>query len=148
MTTFVLDTYCGGYCGACPQYLATKAGNAAELGLEECFGCKSGAVAQTWCATCPLKSCAEDRGIEFCFECPDYPCPQLDAFKNMPECPYHQEIYDSFAVIAERGKDAWLADMRKRWSCPDCGRAATWWDTTCAGCGVAMQGYDKPSPVK
>jgi len=145
VTSFVLDTYCGGYCGACPQYIATKEGKAEELGLEPCQGCKSDVLAESWCATCPLKSCAQGRGIEFCFECPEYPCSDLEDFKNLPECPYHQEIYDSMAIIAERGKDAWLLDMRKRWSCPGCGREATWWDYSCSGCGAALRGYVKPT---
>jgi len=34
---FVLQGYCGLYCGACPIMLNTKAG----AGTEQCYGCKS-----------------------------------------------------------------------------------------------------------
>lgn len=144
MTTFIPDAYCGLYCGACPQYLATQAGNAVELGLEECQGCKSSVLAPGWCATCSLKACARAKGVEFCFQCAEYPCPDLEGFKDSLDCPYHQEIYDHLETIAEHGKDTWLDEMRKRWSCPGCGRAASWWDLTCSGCGAALRGYERP----
>lgn len=144
MAAFVPDGYCGLYCGSCPQYLATKAGTAVELGLEACQGCKSDVVAADWCAICAHKECARDKGLDFCFECTDYPCPDLEDMRNAQEWPYHTEIYDYMATIKEQGKEAWLCQMKKRWSCPSCGTEATWWDLSCQDCGTPLKGYQKP----
>jgi len=145
MTAFIPDGYCGLYCGSCPSYLATKAGKAAELGLDECQGCRSDVVAKSWCAICTHKACARAKGVEFCYECDEYPCPDLEGFKNAPDWPYHTEIYDYMATIKTRGKEAWLCEMRTRWSCPSCGREASWWDLACQGCGTTLNGYKNPA---
>jgi hypothetical protein len=145
--TFVPDGYCGLYCGSCPSYLATKAGKATELGLDECQGCKSGVVAKSWCAACTLKACAREKGVEFCYECVDFPCQDLEDFKNASDWPYHSEIYDYMTIIKEAGQEAWLCSMRIRWGCPSCGKEASWWDQTCTDCGAVLNGYRKPTPT-
>lgn len=144
MSEFIPDGYCGLYCGACPQYLATRAGNAAELGLEDCQGCRSEVVAAGWCAICTLKACARNKGVEYCYECSEYPCRDLEDFKNSEDCPYHSEIYGYMATISQVGKDEWLAQMKARWGCPSCGKGATWWDLSCGECETVLRGYRKP----
>jgi hypothetical protein len=144
MTMFVPDGYCGLYCGACPRYLATKAGNAIELGMQPCQGCRSDGVGEGWCEICSYKACAKEKGLEFCYECAEYPCKDLEGFKTDSACPYHCEIYGYMDTIKEVGKEAWLAQMKERWGCPSCGREATWWDLACAGCGTELRGYEKP----
>ena len=137
---YVLDGYCGLYCGACPNLLGAKAG--AEQ--DTCFGCKSPAVSSGWCAICDLKACARAKGWDFCYQCADYPCPKLEAFKNSQEYPYHQEVYDYMAVIAQEGVESWLEKMKIRWACPECQQEASWWDLTCQHCGQKLNGYKKP----
>lgn len=134
-----LDGYCGLYCGSCPHLLNAKAGIASNA----CFGCKSGQAAE-WCRTCALKKCARDKGVAFCYECLEYPCPDLEGFKASAEYPYHREIYDYMDIIRNEGKDVWLEKMKVRWSCPGCGREASWWDMSCRRCGTALDGYVKP----
>ncbi len=143
-SAFIPDGYCGLYCGSCASYLATKRGELGKRPHEEsCRGCKSDTLG-TWCAQCPLKACARQKGLEFCIQCKEFPCAQLEGFKNDPNYPYHGEVYDSMAIFAKEGKDRWLSEMKKRWSCPQCGREASWWDMTCGECGRALKGYGKP----
>ena len=133
--TRAADGYCGLYCGSCPQFLSTEP--------DSCLGCKSGRN-QGWCLTCTYKACARKRGIEFCYLCEKYPCAELNEFAYHPDYPYHQEIFAYMTTIRERGREAWLAEMKKRWSCPSCGREASWWDLSCGDCGAALKGYRKP----
>jgi hypothetical protein len=46
MSAFIPDGYCGLYCGSCPDYLATRAGNAEEPAESACRGCKSDLTAR------------------------------------------------------------------------------------------------------
>ncbi|MBN1440007.1 MAG: DUF3795 domain-containing protein [Anaerolineales bacterium] len=138
---YSLDGYCGLYCGACPIFLETKAGTAKEA----CRGCKSGLNAE-WCRVCNLKACARSKGVEFCSACEEYPCEKLKGFADMEEYPYHREIFEYMKTIDREGKAAWLEGMKARWSCPECGQEASWWDTACTRCGTALRGYSKPKP--
>jgi hypothetical protein len=141
---FVSDAYCGLYCPACPNYMNTEKNPDAPRVTETCRGCKSDVLCLSWCDHCTLKACAQTHGVDFCHECGEYPCRNLNDFKNDPRYPYHVEVYDSLGIIKSQGKDAWLAGMAKRWSCPACGTAFNWWTQTCATCGKPVKGYAKP----
>ncbi len=139
---FIADAYCGLYCGSCPQFLAARRGEL-SAGQAECRGCRSESTAG-WCAECTLKDCARKKGIEFCHLCAEYPCDSLKGFASHPDYPYHREIFGYLEAIKSRGRDAWLGEMKKRWSCAACGREASWWDLSCEKCGAALNGYKKP----
>ena len=47
---------CGITCGKCPEYTAKR-----------CPGCRPNEI-------CPLPACAKERGLDFCFQCKDFPC--------------------------------------------------------------------------
>lgn len=142
--SFKPDGYCGLYCAACPSYLATQIGDFKELGLAECKGCKSHTVTGEWCKDCPLKKCAQKKGLEFCSECDEYPCDALEKFKTDKQFPYHSEVYDYMKYITEKGKEAWLKKMKKRWHCKICGEPFDWWTNICSECGAETKGYLKP----
>jgi hypothetical protein len=139
---FSLDGYCGLYCGACPTLLGSRAGTEQK----PCHGCKS-EITSGWCLICDLKACAREKGLDFCSACGQYPCEKLESFKTSAEYPYHREVYDYMSIINSEGKAAWLDKMKSRWSCPACGRQASWWDTSCKECGTGMNGYIKPDPA-
>jgi hypothetical protein len=48
---------CGIYCEKCPKFLKGQ-----------CSGCGENPV-------CKMPGCAKKKGVEFCFECPEFPCP-------------------------------------------------------------------------
>jgi Protein of unknown function (DUF3795) len=139
---FRRDEYCGGYCGACPQFLASENGTLEQLAARRnstpdetrCHGCKS-VVVSGWCRICNLKQCAQKQGLEFCGECDQYPCADLQAFIDDPRYPYHTLVPQNLAAIREKGLDAWLAEQDVRWRCPACGTRHSWYDTTCPRCG-------------
>ena len=139
---YQLDGYCGLYCGACPVLLASQAGT----GEVTCQGCKSDQIKAGWCSVCTLKACAREKGLDFCYQCEQYPCEDLEAFKTDLNYPYHQEIYAYMEVIAQEGKAAWLEQIKTRWTCPQCGQKASWWDLACKNCGQALNGYQNPNP--
>lgn len=88
---------CGLVCTACDAYIATKnqdiealkamAANAGEqFGLEmtweesQCTGCLSEGQKIGYCATCGVRICASERGVENCAYCDDYGCETITAF--------------------------------------------------------------------
>lgn len=134
---YVLDGYCGLFCGACPVMLETKAGKAEN----PCHGCKSEQVAG-FCASCGIKACARSRGVEFCFECAELQsCKRLSDFMQQTDYPYHQAILKNLDVIRQQGIGKWLEMQDNRWRCGSCNNSHSWWDETCPQCGQAVDSY-------
>ncbi len=139
--TYRYDTYCGLYCGACHALRATEEGRVEEQAKawgrdpEEvmCHGCKSD-VLSGYCRTCGIKACAVERHVEFCFECTEYPCERLIAFRD-DEWPHHSAVTRNLAELERLGLAQWLEVQTARWRCPACGRKTSWYDETCPGCG-------------
>ncbi len=134
---FVLDGYCGLYCGACPDMLKTRAGKAAD----PCYGCKS-EHPTGHCATCGIKACARSKGYEFCDECAELSaCEKMRGFMIDPQWPYHQSVLKNMEAIRRGGLATWLEAQDKRWRCANCGASHSWWDETCPQCGQAVASY-------
>lgn len=142
--TFRYDTYCGLYCGACSVLVAneteqlTEAAGKWDMKPEElvCSGCKSG-VDCVYSQNCQLRKCAQDKQIEFCVECDDYPCQQLIDFRN-DDRPHHSAVLSNLNRIRKIGVRNWLTEQKTRWSCSMCGARFSWYDETCAQCGSKL----------
>ncbi len=140
------DSYCGLYCAACPILAATVKGEveakaaAWDLPAEDivCHGCKTKVNAGI-SADCVMRLCARDRGLDFCVECDDYPCGTVQTFQH-DRLPHHTLTAPNLEAISDHGVDEWLAEQKKRWSCPACGTAFTWYEEECQSCGGEL--YD------
>ena len=89
---------CGVDCYKCPIYIATKNNDeklrketAEQWGMDieklYCTMCdsKEGKLFY-WCAECPIRACAKEKGFVTCAECSDYPCEKLaEPFEKFPE---------------------------------------------------------------
>lgn len=146
MTNFRNDSVCGLYCGACPiltvtRYRETGAATGARLKgdfeKERCHGCRSDDVSD-WCADCNIKACATEKNLSFCFECDEFPCESLHQMEE-DQAPHHTGIIRNQRCMKESGPESWLASQEKRWSCPQCGLAFTWYESKCSNCGTALK---------
>ena len=147
MTRARLDAYCGLYCGACLIYRCTQDGHlataAATLGRPEeglaCDGCRSSRVTLA-CRDCWYRDCPAKRGFTSCAECPEMPCDSLKSLQT--RMPHLVEIVDNLRALRADGSTLWCAGQAKRWTCPSCGKATWWYETTCSTCGAAVpSGY-------
>jgi hypothetical protein len=127
-----LQGRCGMFCGECEIYMAystndTKSlqkmareqskvcGKTLEADDIKCLGCK-GTASACWGASCAIRRCAESRGIEFCYQCRDFPCRELESlFEKKPV------VRDNLKMISKIGPDAWVSTMMSK--SPDAGRA-------------------------
>lgn len=85
--------FCGDDCNACPRYIATQSGDVEQLkeiaamwnraGWREtvlppdqmiCNGCAS----VKWCRYDKIRKCAQEKGIDNCGKCNDYPCKKIE----------------------------------------------------------------------
>ncbi len=133
------DSYCGLYCGACKNmnpsqnYGATpQMGNDQSPNLE-CQGCKS-SESHITCNQCEIRICAQAKGIEWCSECPSYPCKMLLQFKS-DKNPHHSAIIANLEDIKNFGVAEWLSKQKYRWTCPKCDTRFSWYEKKCEKCG-------------
>lgn len=133
---------CGLFCEACTLYIATQEDPprlmalAARFGLSEdevrCNGCRSD-KRTTYCASCKMFACASRRGIDFCGECTEYPCPDLKQFQS--ERPHRIELWDNLEQIKTLGCKKWLETIREHYTCPQCRTINSAYDPRCRRCG-------------
>jgi len=114
---------CGLYCGECEIYLAhiNRDGEMKRSLAERisrsfgknvspesvvCQGCKSELC---WDEDCEIRMCAVAKGVDFCFECPDYPC---DKLKNFYDNGY-QKARVNMEGMRKIGVERWLKEMRQ-----------------------------------
>lgn len=86
--------YCGLNCAECEAFLATvnddndqrasiadawSEGYQRRLRPEDinCDGCTAGGRLVEFCAECPVRICAVERGLQSCAQCGDYACEEL-----------------------------------------------------------------------
>jgi hypothetical protein len=136
---YVLDAYCGVYCGACPAMLSTKAG---KIDVDkQCYGCKS-RKPTVYCATCGIKICAQSKGYEFCDQCGELKtCELIQKFVSDQQYPYGQCVLKNMEMIRNEGLSNWLELQDKRWRCKNCGAVHSWYHESCPQCGQAVADY-------
>ncbi len=138
-----LTAVCGLYCPACLIYIASheteeKRAELAQL-LDKppealhCDGCRA-EERYTYCRTCKMSACAQEKGLDFCGECDEYPCADLRAFQAAR--PHRLELWAAQARIGEAGWRQWLAEMAERYACPKCGTTNSAYNLACRECGA------------
>jgi hypothetical protein len=104
----ILAAPCGLYCGECSDYKAGK-----------CPGCR---MVKGYCLNveglCDTFACADGRGVEFCYECDDFPCNRLSPAADMASIiPQNIKVFN-LCFIQKQGLQAWIAqapEIRKRY---------------------------------
>lgn len=82
----------------------------AALSEGSCSGCRGGAA--TACnGACRVKDCVKERCVDFCFQCPDYPCQMHGLFPGL-EARWRENQDAMRASGAEAWYDATLARPR------------------------------------
>lgn len=76
-----------------------------------CPGCGGGAGNQS----CALARCSlEHGGIQFCWECPEYPCPRYNGFDDGDSFVPHRNRVQDIANARELGLEVYLAQLEEK----------------------------------
>lgn len=128
---------CGFYCGTCRHYLARAKDRLQEKHLK--YGCQGCRVQDKNCAwvkrDCTL---LRSNQIDFCFECPDFPCANLLKFDERHQRDDQISPILNLLHIQASGPQQWLAEQAVEWRCPACGGALCIMDRECYDCGASM----------
>ncbi len=119
---------CGLYCGVCGVLMAHRDNNqkfkeklAVVYGLSPedivCNGCLSDQRMQ-YCESCPVRSCAQEKGYAGCHQCDSWPCSLID---NFPIPVGKKVILRAIPAWKELGTEKWVEQEIDRYHCPHCG---------------------------
>ncbi len=114
---------CGLACFDCVVYLASedpglRARVAEQFGIPQervvCNGCRE---AEGKCPVVPMECtvypCAERRGVEFCCDCPDFPCDALHPYADQAgSLPHNTKVFN-LCLIKKMGLQPW-AEQKAR----------------------------------
>jgi hypothetical protein len=83
-----------------------------------CDGCR-GSLDAHWSSDCKMMLCAKKRGVQYCFQCEDFPCTLLYDFSS--DCiPHHRRTVENSRRMKEIGLDAWIEEQKRKGQCVFC----------------------------
>jgi hypothetical protein len=118
---------CGLFCGACPVFRASGDSALGErlaktLGvpLEQvsCLGCRveKGHIKVMGEPVCPTYDCCiQQKGLQFCYECGDFPCLKLAPCADKAQVlPHNTKVYN-LVLLQKMGVEKWLGGAQQLW---------------------------------
>ena len=126
---------CGMYCGICSAYLAQKNGLKGKgVKAPYCIGCRT---RNKKCAFLK-KRCRLllENKIEFCYECPTYPCDRLRHLDEKYRTFFRTSFIENLERIKKAGIQKFLEEKNKEWKCPKCGGTICCHNGICYSCGL------------
>ena len=138
-----LVAVCGLFCPSCPLYIGTHEdpkrlewfADRFNCSVEElkCEGCRSDTRCIFCRASCKMTRCANEKGLDFCGKCDEYPCNELRDFQT--RMPNRIELWQSQQRIKDVGYEQWFGEMMQHYACPECGTLNSAPDIACRKCG-------------
>lgn len=114
---------CGIYCGGCPVHtckdnpvmMGALKGRGLNPELIPCEGCRTNkGVCAFHEGECATYKCVQQKGVDFCFECDEFPCTFLYPCADRADILPHNMKIMNLTYIQKHGIKAWLlkqADM-------------------------------------
>ena len=108
---------CGMNCGICIGFFGYVLNG--KRRKNPCIGCRSGNKQCDFIKKqCEVLS---KEAIEYCFECTDYPCKNLEKLDRHYREKYNMSMIKNLEFIKENGVNMFLKQQEERYKCPECG---------------------------
>ncbi len=77
-----------------------------------CQGCRKDGCKMLM-GSCSTLKCAKEKGVEFCYECADFPCIKLQPLAEGAEkFPHNLKVYN-LTMIKNKGIEAWAEEVKE-----------------------------------
>jgi len=125
---------CGMNCLICSRHLAFKNNILNQgIGIPYCLGCRKKNNKCAFQKKCDLLSKSK---IEYCFQCPNFPCERLKKLDERYRNRYHMSMIENLEYIKENGIDQFLTWQEEKWRCPRCGGFVCCHNGLCFSCDL------------
>ena len=96
---------CGLNCGLCPRYHTS--------GTSQCPGC-SGNEFLTKHPKCGVLSCSQREGIEYCYQCAEFPCEKYNGAEQSDSFITHLNQLKDMEKVKNIGIDAYIVELNEK----------------------------------
>jgi len=121
---------CGITCAACYAHVRRK---------KPCPGCRSLEAGRPgYCDRCKIKACAVSRGLDLCFQCPNFPCTLVKHIDKRYRTSYQTSLIENGLRARAVGVEQHLREEQAKWTCPECGGTISLHHKTCSECGRSL----------
>ena len=122
---------CGMTCAVCYVHLKEK---------KPCLGCRGQDTSKPeHCRKCKIKDCASSQRIDFCFDCPSFPCVTIKRLDKSYRQRYQVSLIDNGIRIKTVGAEGHLLEEKEKWTCAQCGGVISLHDHACSECGMELE---------
>ena len=96
---------CGLNCGLCPRYYTA--------GQSRCPGCAGEGFTDAHCG-CGMLSCCQRKGLEYCFQCEEFPCPKYEGVDQSDSFITHLNQFKDMEKAVRIGIEAYEAELNQK----------------------------------
>ncbi len=90
---------CGIFCGTCPKYIDNKCRGASHhCKVRKCKG---------------IYVCSKNRGLNFCYECKNFPCSRFKQFAKSWST-LGQDLIENQKLLQKLGESEWLEQFNNQ----------------------------------
>ena len=103
--SYPLFAACGINCGLCPRYYT--------VGQSRCPGCAGEGFSDVH-PTCGVLSCCQRKGLEYCFQCDEFPCKKYSGAGESDSFVTHQNQFRDMEKAKRIGLEAYAAELNAK----------------------------------
>lgn len=83
-----------------------------------CEGCR-GSLDTHWSSDCKMLLCEKNKKLEYCFQCEDFPCTNVNEFAS-DGVSHHKRTVENAKRMKEIGLETWIAEQKRKGQCLFC----------------------------
>lgn len=117
---------CGMNCLVCYKHCYHK---------KPCGGCRnSDKEKPEHCRNCRIKDCIGDKGLAYCYECPEHPCRLIKNLEKSYQKRYRVSLVENSEFVGRYGLERFMERQKETYTCPICGGVISVHDGECSEC--------------
>ena len=95
------------------------------------------------CKACTIKACVQSKGLNYCFECCDFPCKAIKNMEKSYKKRYGSSLLENAQYVKNHGMIEFQSKERRKWICTICHGVVSLHDGVCSECGEKSEQYSK-----
>lgn len=100
-----------------------------------CAGCSQNDTGKPeHCRKCKIKDCVQEKSLNYCFECLDYPCKRLKNLEKSYQTRYGASLIENSLFVKTNGLTTFMEIQKQKYTCPNCGGIISIHDRECSEC--------------
>lgn len=121
---------CGIDCSLCYAHLRDK---------KKCNGCLvNDESLPKSCRKCKIKLCAQEKNIDLCMNCEEFPCKLIKNIDRRYRKSYQISLIADSQRAKEVGIETFLKENRAKFTCPECSGPVSIHTKKCNDCGMIL----------